>query len=251
MELTYGEGVALVAGGSGGIGADIATSLADVGVPVALTFNRNRGAADALVEKLSASAEGYKARAYPWSGSSEDEANRLVAQVTEDCGPIRFLIVASGISQQSAFHTLEEAQWRSIIDIDLNAAISLTRAVITPMMKSGSGRVLFLGSVAGRRGIQGLSVYAAAKAGLEGLTRGVAREAAPFGVTVNCVAPGFIETPMIAEMPEKVKQRWIRSTPVGRFGLPKDVTPLVCLLLSEQATYVTGQTWVVDGGLSL
>ena len=248
MKLTYGEGVALVTGGSGGIGSAIVASLVEEGVPVALTYNRSREAAERLVERLGGSNE---VRAYRWSSSDAQQASELARQVEAELGPIRFLVVASGVSQMSAFHTMSEDEWRGIIDTNFTAVVSLTRAVITPMMKSGAGRIVLLGSVAGSRGIQGLTVYSATKAALDGLTRSLAREAASFGVTVNCVAPGFIETPMIADMHERIKRAWIRRTPMGRLGSPEDVTPIVGFMLSEQSGYVTGQSWAVDGGLSL
>jgi 3-oxoacyl-[acyl-carrier protein] reductase len=118
------------------------------------------------------------------------------------------------------------------------------------MMKAGFGRVVLLGSVSGSHGIPGHTVYAATKAGLEGFCRALAAEVGSFGVTVNCVAPGFIETPMIAGMPERARKGWLARIPVGRLGSPEDVAPLVEYLLSAEASYVTGQTIAIDGGLS-
>ena len=135
MQLTFDEGVALVAGGSGGIGAAIVRRLSGCGLPLAFTYHRGREAADALLQDCP---EGRRPSAYPWGSSSFDDAAKLVEQVRKDLGPIRFLVVASGVGQQAAFHRMSEADTRRIIETNLAAVVSLTRAVVTPMMKAGS-----------------------------------------------------------------------------------------------------------------
>jgi NAD(P)-dependent dehydrogenase (short-subunit alcohol dehydrogenase family) len=247
MKLDFDEGVALVAGGSGGIGSAIVRRLADSGLPVALTFHRGREAADALLE---AGPNGGRIVAYPWGAPSFEDAVNLVQSVRKDLGPVQYLVIASGVAQEAAFHRLTEADARRILDANLASAISLAHAAMTPMMKSGSGRVVFIGSVAGRRGMKGQTVYAASKAGLEGLTRSLAREAGLFGVTVNCVSPGFIETGMTERLPRGVRDEWLKRIPLGRPGSVEEVAQLVTFVLSRQGAYLTGQSLVVDGGLS-
>ena len=248
MKLSYGVDPVLVAGGSGGIGSAIVARLADAGLPVAFTYHQQAEAAERLVHSRT---DGATVRCYPWDGAQAEEAKKLVERVSEDVGPVRSLVVATGIAQGAAFHALAEDDWNVLIETNLTAAVSLARAVITPMMKAGHGRIVFLSSVAARRGLQGMTVYSATKAALEGLTRSLAREVASFGVTVNSVAPGFIETPMLDAMPDRVRREWTRRIPLGRMGSPDDVAAVVAYLMSNEAAYVTGQTWVVDGGLSL
>jgi NAD(P)-dependent dehydrogenase (short-subunit alcohol dehydrogenase family) len=242
------RGTCLVAGGSGGIGRAIVERLANRGMTVAFTYRSGRATADEIVAR----AAGNRGRiaAYEWGSAAFDDAAALGARVERDLGPIRYLVAASGVAQESAFHTLSEGQVRTLLASNLEAVFALTRAVVIPMMKAGFGRVVLIGSVSGSRGIKGHTVYAATKAALEGFCRALAQEVGPFGVTVNCVAPGFIETQMIADMSERARKSWISRIPIGRLGQPADVAPLVEFLLTDSAAYVTGQTIAVDGGLS-
>jgi len=247
MNLTYGPGAALVTGGSGGIGSCIVRMLATAGVPVGFTYRTRREAADHLVSELPAPA---RAATYAWGSSDAKSAEGLVRQVSADLGSVRFLVLNAGVVQESAFHTLAEPRWREIIETNLTSAIAVARGAVIPMMKAGTGRIVFISSVSGIRGIKGHTIYAATKAGLDGLTRSLAQECAGFGVTVNSVAPGMIDTPLLDAMPGKARDELLSRIPMGRLGRPEEVAGLACYLLSERAAYVTGQTWVIDGGLS-
>lgn len=247
MKLTYAPGAALVAGGSGGIGAAVVSTLAEAGIPSGFTYRSRGECAQRIVTENGGRTP---LKAYHWGGATAQEASGLAARVAAEVGPIRYLVCCSGIAQEAAFHSMPEEQWLDLIQTNLTGTIALSRAAVTPMMKSGFGRIIFTGSVSGLRGIKGHSVYAATKAALQGFTRALAQECSGFGVTVNCVAPGFIQTRMLERMPERTKEDLTRRIPAGRLGTPADVASLIAYLASEQAGYITGQTLAIDGGLS-
>lgn len=243
MNLTWGKGAALVTGGSGGIGSEVVRTLASCGIPVGFTYRSRADEARRVIE----SADGSTIKAWAWASPDAQSARVLAEQAASELGAVRYFVSCSGVAETRAFHSFEEDAWKRLLDANLTSVIALSRAALMPMMKAGSGRIVLTGSVSGLRGMKGHSVYAATKAALTGFTRALAQECAGFGVTVNCVAPGWIDTPMLAN---ELKQEVVRSIPAGRIGAPADVASLIAFLLSDQAAYITGQTLVVDGGLS-
>lgn len=238
MKLIYAAGGALVTGGSGGIGSAVVKMLVATGVPVASTFHRRKDRSVAGVP------------AFPWSKADAVAAAELVGDVEREIGPLRYLVACAGIAQDRAFYRMDEAEWLDILATNLTANVALVRASITPMMKAGFGRIVLCSSVSGLRGIPGHTVYAASKAGLDAFARSLAKECASFGVTVNTVAPGFIDTPMLDPLAEAKRRSLIAGIPAGRFGTPDEVAAGIGFLLSTQAAYVTGQTFAIDGGSS-
>ncbi len=248
MKLSFDAGAALVTGGSGGIGSAIVRALGASGVPVGFTYSGGKERAEALLRGATAD---KSLAAFPWSGSSFAQAAELLHAVRSALGPVRFVVAAAGIAQRSALHRLGEDEARKLIDVNLTGALAVVRAAAPALMKDGTGRIVLVGSVSGRRGIAGHTVYAATKAALEGFARALAREAGPFGVTVNTVAPGFIDTQMLDGIPEGARAAWRERIPLARLGRAEEVAAAVSFLLSNEAAYVTGQTIVVDGGISL
>lgn len=248
MKLTFREGAALVIGGSGGIGGAVVETLVGAGLPVGFTYRSQRQAAARRARALSGRG---RVEAYELAAATAADAGSLAARVEADLGPVRYLVHCAGTGQESAFFGLGEDEWLRILDANLTSAFAVARSVVTPLLKAGFGRLLFLSSVSGLRGLKGHTIYAATKAGLDGFTRALAQECAAFGVTVNSIAPGYIDTPMLAGTPAARRKQWLQRIPMGRLGTPAEVAGVVAFLCSEQAAYVTGQTWVVDGGISL
>jgi 3-oxoacyl-[acyl-carrier protein] reductase len=178
-------------------------------------------------------------------------AREMVKKVREAFGKVDFLINNAGALRDKAFYMQTEEDWAVVLDTNLTGVFNFTRAVITDMMKQASGRILCLTSVSGLRGVVGQTNYSAAKAGIIGFVRSLAKEVGPFGVTVNAIAPGFIETDMTETMPDERKNAMLSQIPLKRFGNVEEVAKLTCFLLSDDACYITGQVISIDGGISI
>lgn len=237
------DGCALVTGGSGAIGAATVKALAADGWPVVVHYGRNAEAAAKVVAEVEAA--GGTAVAISADLADREAPAALLAAAVEALGPVRVLVNNAGITADNLAMQLSDDEWERVIDVDLNAAFRLIRPALSPMIRGRFGRIINVSSVIALKNNPGQANYAAAKAGLLGLTRSVAAEVARRGVTVNAVAPGFIES----EMTEGLLEDLVGHIPVRRAGQPEEVAAAIRFLASPEASYVTGSTLVVDGGL--
>ena len=238
--------IALVTGASGGIGGAVARVLHDHGATVVLSGTR--------LEALNAIRDSLKERAHAvvcdLSDAASVEALPKNAE-TQAGGSIDILVNNAGITKDNLFLRMKDEEWDKVIAVDLTAAFRLSRAMLRGMMKKRWGRIISITSVVGATGNPGQGNYAAAKAGLVGMTKSLAAEVGSRSITVNCVAPGFIQTPMTDALTEDQKKSLFDRIPVGRFGAPDDVAAAVLYLASNEAAYVTGQTLHVNGGMAM
>ncbi|HVP66833.1 MAG TPA: 3-oxoacyl-ACP reductase FabG [Anaeromyxobacteraceae bacterium] len=237
---------ALVTGASRGIGAAIAASLARSGHPVLLNFRSSEGAARAVQEAIRST--GGTADLLPFDvADASAVAAALEPWLREDAQPIGLLVNNAGVSADAAFPALERPAWEAVTRTTLDGFYNVTRPLVMPMVRRRWGRIVNIASVSGVTGNRGQVNYSAAKAGLIGATRALAREVAHRGITVNAVAPGLIQTDMIAEAPV---DEILKSIPMRRLGRPEEVAALVAFLASDEAGYITGQAIGINGGLA-
>jgi 3-oxoacyl-[acyl-carrier protein] reductase len=237
--------VALVTGATRGIGAAIAQSLAQQGFKVIGTATTDDGAA-----KISAALSAYVgSQGVKLDVTDAAAAEALIDQLVKSHGGLHVLVNNAGITRDTLAMRMKDEDWDAVMDTNLKAVFRLSRAVIRPMMKQRFGRIINITSVVGASGNPGQANYAAAKAGLAGMTRALARELGSRNITVNCVAPGFIETDMTASLPEEQHKALMAQIPLGHLGQPTDVAHAVAYLASPGAAYVTGQELHVNGGM--
>ncbi len=240
---------ALVTGASGAIGGAIAKLLAGAGVRLAIHFNTNEAAADDLLQQItSAGGEGITIGA---DITDADAAADLVKQAAARWDGLDILVNNAGITRDGLLARMSEDDWDAVLDTNLKSVYLCTRAALRPMMRARFGRIVNISSVSGIMGNPGQANYSAAKAGLIGFTKAMAREVASRGITVNAVAPGFIESPMTAALSEEALRGFTAAIPLGRLGRPEEVARWVEFLASDAGDYVTGQTVIVDGGLAM
>jgi 3-oxoacyl-[acyl-carrier protein] reductase len=241
--------VALVTGASRGIGRAIALELGSKGYKVAVNYQRSADAADEVCAKI----RGLGGTALPIRAdvSAREEAVSLVETVERELGAVEVLVNNAGVTRDNLLMRMKESEWDDVIKTNLNSVFYCTQAVIRGMMKARFGRIVAVSSVTGLVGNVGQVNYAAAKAGILGFVKSVAREAASRGVTANVVAPGYIETDMTNVLSEEIKRGILSAIPVGRYGSPEDVARVAAFLASDEAAYVTGQVVAVDGGMTM
>lgn len=236
---------ALVTGASGGIGAAIATALHQQGATITLSGTR-REALDTLAAAL-----GERVHVVSANLSDRDSVNALVPAAETAMGSVDILINNAGVTRDNLFMRMKDDEWDQVIAVNLTAAFALSRAVLRGMMKRRHGRIIGITSVVGVTGNPGQGNYAASKAGMIGMSKSLAAEVASRGITVNCVAPGFIETAMTDALNEKQKEGILANVPAGRLGSAAEIAAAVVYLASGEGAYVTGQTLHVNGGLAM
>jgi 3-oxoacyl-[acyl-carrier protein] reductase len=247
MLINLKEKVAIVTGGSRGIGRAIALALADTGAVVVVNYKGNQAAADEVVAAIQAK-EG-QALAIQADIALSDDVDRLFKTVLERFGRLDILVNNAGITRDTLLLRMKETDFDAVLDTNLRGAYLCTRAALRPMTKARGGRIINITSVVGLIGNAGQANYSAAKAGLIGFTKAVAREMSSRAITVNAVAPGYIDTELTAGLGDQIRAAILENIPLGRLGKPEDIAHTVCFLASDFASYITGQTITVDGGM--
>lgn len=241
--------VAIVTGGTRGIGSAITTMLARSGVHVAAGYSRGKESAEKLQEHL----HGTGATISVHQGRVDEPADctRVVKEVLDRYGRIDWLVNNAGITVDKTVRKMTPDDWHNVLNVNLFGAFAMIKAVLEHMIERGSGRIINISSVIGETGNVGQANYAASKAGLFGLTKSLALEMATKGITVNCVAPGFISTEMVQAIPEAALAKVVEKIPQRRLGTPEEVARVVKFLLDDESSYITGAVYTVNGGLDM
>lgn len=238
--------VAIVTGASRGLGSAIADELGHGGAKVVVNYSRSKEPAEELAEHLKES--GTEAVAVQADVSDAEQAEKLINETIEHFGQIDILVNNAGINRDKTLKKLEVDDWDEVIQVDLNSAFYTVRAALPHMIERGSGKIINMSSFVGEAGNIGQANYAAAKAGLLGFTKTAAQELARYGITVNALCPGFIETDMVANIPEEAREKLLKTVPLGRFGKPEEIARAVRYLIVD-GDYITGQSLDINGGV--
>ena len=232
---------AIVTGGTRGIGAAISVALNEDGHKVAATYAGNDEAAEAFKTETGISV-------YRFDVADFDQCAESVAKIETDLGPINILVNNAGITRDGTLHRMNFEQWNAVLQTNLSSCYNMCRNVIDGMRERGFGRIVNIGSINGQAGQYGQVNYAAAKSGIHGFTKALALEGAAKGITVNAIAPGYVDTDMVRAVPEKVLEKIIATIPVGRLGYASDIARAVQFLVADDATFITGSTLSINGG---
>jgi acetoacetyl-CoA reductase len=241
--------VALVTGGSRGIGAAIIGALAADGTHVAAGYSSNQEAADDMAAKLAA--KGHAVSLHQGNIGKPEDCQRVVAEVLGQHDHVDYLINNAGITVDKTVRNMTVEDWHAVLRVNLSGAFYMSKAVLEHMIGRGFGRIVNISSIIGETGSIGQANYAAAKSGLFGLTKSLALETARKGITVNCVAPGFIDTEMVAAVPKEALELVIANIPMRRLGRPEEIAHAVRFLLQDNAAYITGSVISVNGGMEM
>jgi len=233
--------IALVTGGTRGLGAETARTLKDRGFEVAVNYFGGHDTAEAFTTETGIAA-------FQWDVSDFAACDEGVARVEKEVGPIDVLVNNAGIIRDATLHHMTHEQWSAVINTNLGSVFNMCHAIVPGMRERGFGRIVSISSINGEKGQFGQTNYSAAKAGIIGFTKALALESAAKGITVNAIAPGYCDTAMVAAVPKDIVQQIIDATPVGRLGQPPDIARAVAFLVSEDADFITGATLNVNGG---
>jgi 3-oxoacyl-[acyl-carrier protein] reductase len=239
--------VALVTGGSGAIGRSICLAFAEEGAQLVVNYSRSKDKAEAVVARIKDM--GGEAISCQADVAREEKVSAMFQKIIDTFSRLDILVNNAGIVKDSLLVRMSGEDWDKVLNINLKGAFNCLKLAAKIMMKQRSGRIINISSIVGERGNPGQANYSSAKAGMIGLTKTAAQELAKRGITVNAIAPGYIISDMTAGLPDKVKEMMLNSIPLGRYGNPKDVANLALFLASEEASYITGQTINVDGGM--